>query len=142
MTQIDFYMLADNKSETSVAIICRLCQKIIRKQLEVYIQVKTVEEAKQLHNRLWSLQPTSFIPSTLIEEANDNILAPVTIGTQTAPDSFNQVLINLSGRILPVFSYFERLVELIPAEHHSRAEARNHYKYYNDRGYPIKVHKV
>ena len=51
-------------------------------------------------------------------------------------------MINLSGVVPDFFSRFERVAEIVPFEDTRRASARDNYKFYKDRGYPLNYHRM
>jgi DNA polymerase III subunit chi len=50
-------------------------------------------------------------------------------------------MLNLAQSKPPSFSSFERLVEFVPIDGAALFSARERYKFYKDRGYPIKTHE-
>jgi DNA polymerase-3 subunit chi len=46
------------------------------------------------------------------------------------------LLINLSASVPNYFAQFERVIELVTED--NKAQARAHYSYYKERGYPLK----
>jgi DNA polymerase-3 subunit chi len=46
------------------------------------------------------------------------------------------LLINLSASVPAYFAQFERVIELVTED--NKAQAREHYSYYKERGYPLK----
>ena len=162
MTQIDFYLLSDNHPDTLLMSVCKLCAKITKQQMRVYIQTFDQQQAEQLNQRLWGYQKTAFIPSYIVdhkvvdsktgtenEQVNNQGITDlatnvelVAMGAGLAPDDFHQVLINLTAKIPANFSHFERLLELVPADHQARVASREAFSYYRDRGYKINTHEL
>jgi DNA polymerase-3 subunit chi len=52
------------------------------------------------------------------------------------------VLISLQEDVPPCFSRFERMVELVTSDEADRRRARERYRFYRDRGYPLEKHEV
>ena len=66
----------------------------------------------------------------------------VTLGHgQQAPQSA-ELLVNLQRDVPPFFSQFEQVVETTGPDEATRALARNRYRFYKDRGYPLETIKV
>ena len=54
----------------------------------------------------------------------------------------HEVLVNLGTGLPQFFTRFERLVELVSVETEDRAQARQRFRYYKDRGYALETHEV
>ena len=53
-----------------------------------------------------------------------------------------EVLINLRNDLPSYFSRFRRVVEIVTADADDRAQARDRYRFYRDRGYEITTHDL
>ncbi|MBI4203898.1 MAG: DNA polymerase III subunit chi [Betaproteobacteria bacterium] len=137
MTQIDFYTHVEDKLRTA----CRLAAKAFGIDLPVMVLCPDADIAGRLDRLLWTTPAISFVPHCL---ANDP-LAPVTpivldyLGTEPAHD---QVLLNLRPEWPPLFSRFQRLIEIVSVEDEDRRIARERFKFYRDRGYEIRTHDL
>lgn len=137
MTQIDFYTHVEDKLRTA----CRLAAKAFSIDLPVMVLCPDADIAGRLDRLLWTTPAISFVPHCL---ANDP-LAPVTpivldyLGTEPAHD---QVLLNLRPEWPPLFSRFQRLIEIVSVEDEDRRIARERFKFYRDRGYEIRTHDL
>lgn len=137
MTRIDFYQI--DSSETPLAFACRLIEKIYRRGHRVYIHTPGPDQSNELDDLLWSLRPDRFIPHCLADSDEE---APVRIGHGNTPSEHQDVLVNLSGQVPDFFSRFDRVAEVVPRDTTSRETARNNYKFYKDRGYPLDYHQM
>jgi DNA polymerase-3 subunit chi len=54
----------------------------------------------------------------------------------------HEVLVNLGSTLPQFFTRFRRLVEVVGDDPEDRAQARQRYRYYKDRGYPLATHEV
>ena len=52
------------------------------------------------------------------------------------------VLVNLSGTIPSFFSRFDRVAEIVPEAESTRENARENYRQYKSKGYPLNYHKL
>jgi len=52
------------------------------------------------------------------------------------------VLLNLRAEWPPSFSRFQRLVEIVGRDDADRAQARERFRHYRDRGYEIRTHDL
>lgn len=137
MTRIDFYQIESD--EAPLAFACRLVEKIYRAGHRIYIHTKDADEAAALDDLLWTFRPERFIPHCLQSTGEE---APIRIGHAAEPDDHQQVLVNLSGVVPDFFSRFERVAEVVPLDENSRKSARENYKFYKDRGYPLEYHPM
>ena len=96
-------------------------------------------ESSRLDELLWSFKAEAFIPHDRFDPRSQ---APIQISHEAEPVLHQDVLINLSPQIPPYFSRFSRVAEVVPQAADDRATARENFKYYKDRGYPLKYHKV
>jgi len=90
---------------------------------------------------LWTFRDQSFIPHELLPNA-DLKTTPVIIGWSGDAAEECDVLINLATEIPVFFSRFERLVEIVGKEPAQKQASRDHYRYYQERGYPLTNHKL
>ena len=127
--QISFYVLADhyanhpsNSHEALLNFVCKLTQTVLKKsELGLVIVDDNIERLKHLDEQLWSFDPVSFIPhsllsvsindrtspinpSTLITESNANLRltdASLTIGALTTSNP-NDAELDLNDLAAPV----------------------------------------
>jgi len=52
------------------------------------------------------------------------------------------VLLNLRPEWPPFFSRFQRLIEIVSLDEQDRADARERFRFYRDRGYEIRTHDL
>ncbi|MGD8378483.1 MAG: DNA polymerase III subunit chi, partial [Gammaproteobacteria bacterium] len=82
----------------------------------------------------------SFIPHGLA--ASTDPVEPVQIGHGQEPPHGFETLVNLHSEVPLFFSRFERVAEIVPADEAARQTARERYRFYKDRGYPLKTHRL
>ena len=149
MTQIDFYILAENSRRDMNRMVCRLCEKAIAQEMNVLIYARSVAQAQQLDELLWTFKPDSFIPHTNhfngLEE-DDSFSYPVLISTETDTNGaafignkkimsqYNQLLINLTSSTPPFFQQFKRIAEMVSNDNDEKEIARNRYRAYREQG--------
>ena len=66
----------------------------------------------------------------------------VGIGTSDDPPPGFDLLINLTTSVPDFFSRFERVVETTGITDQQREEARERYRFYQQRGYALETHKI
>lgn len=137
MTEVSFYSHAANK----LAVVRQLVAKAREKKLNVLIYTPDRTVAADIDRLLWVQPALSFIAHC----HDSDPLAPVTpvlIGTQAEALSSADVIINLSDEPPPVFSRFERLMEIVTNEEPDLSLGRQRYRYYKDRGYELVNHNL
>ncbi len=132
MTSISFYSHAPDK----LAIARQLAVKAWGQKLNVLIYTSEPEIAASINRQLWTQPALSFVP-----HCHDNeplaAVTPVLIGKNADIMMSADVLINLDNEPPPVFSRFERLVEIVTDEEEDLLSGRKRFRYYKDRGYEL-----
>lgn len=139
MTQVDFYLLSN---QDALHYLCRLTEKIHKLGHRLFIHAASADQAKQIDDLLWSYDPGSFLPHALITEADIIADYPVLIGHADDPRIPAEIMINLAPAVAPFFSRFERVAELVGTNEATRQAARERYRFYRERGYPLKTHNL
>jgi DNA polymerase-3 subunit chi len=137
VTQIDFYTHVGDKWHTA----CRLAAKAYARGLRVAVLCPDAESAQRLDRLLWTNSSIGFIPHCHATHA----LAPrtpVTITHEDGEPPHDEVLLNLRESWPPMFSRFQRLIEIVSTDDNDRASARDRFKFYRDRGYDIRSHDL
>lgn len=132
MTRIDFYQL-DPQRHRYDQVVCRLCQKAWDNRKLTLLLTQDAQQSQMLDNRLWTFADDSFLPHD--SEESPDFVTPILIHDNPDPAGERQLLINLSAAVPAYFAQFERVIELVTDE--NKAQARAHYSYYKERGYPL-----
>lgn len=135
MTQVDFYAGVDDPSR----LVYALAHKACRAGHRVWVLTRDAAHSAELDAGLWNEPPGGFLPHC----ADAHELAaqtPVLIGHQADTPPHDDVLINLRDETPPCFSRFKRLLEVVAPDPAAMQAARERYKFYRDRGYPLKHH--
>jgi DNA polymerase-3 subunit chi len=141
VTRIDFYILQNGGAGDHEAVSCRLVEKAYKLGMNVYIHTDSTEQARRIDELLWSFRAGSFLPHALHPPKDDDDV-PVRIGSGDQPWDCAQVLINLSATVPLFFSRFERVVEVVVPGETGKAQGRDRYRFYRDRGYPLQSHNL
>jgi len=137
MTRIDFYQLPAQQHNHD-RVVCQLCQKAYDSNQLTLLLTQTPEQSKHLDRQLWIFNDDSFVPHDIQE--SDDFKTPVLIQNEPEPRGDRQLLINLSNKIPGYFAQFERVIELVTED--NKQQAREHYNYYRERGYPLKHYNL
>ncbi|MGD8571327.1 MAG: DNA polymerase III subunit chi [Gammaproteobacteria bacterium] len=141
MTKIDFYLLSAAGRDALDSMACKLIDKVYRLQHQVYVHTESQEAAQRLDEVLWTFRPGSFVPHGIYQPGKEQP-EPVIIGYQDGTPPSNDVLLNLGGDVPLFFSQFERVAEIVNADEQARAAARDRFRFYKDRGYPLDTHEL
>lgn len=137
MTQIDFYTHVDDKLQT----LCSLAAKALAKNVRMMILTPDAETTNRVDKLLWTQPAIGFLPHC---RAHDRLasLTPIIVDHVAEPVVHEEVLVNLSDDCTPLFSRFERLIEIVSLDHDDRERARVRFRFYRDRGYEIRSHDL
>ena len=144
MTRIDFYQIESN--ENALVFTCRLIDKIYHRGHKIHIHTNGAGQSRELDELLWSFRENRFIPHAICTTPQDQVAEDENVMVKMShciePSDHQEILINLSGLVPDFFSRFERIAEVVPLDESSRTSARENYKFYKDRGYPLQYHQM
>lgn len=141
MTQVDFYILAELAASNRFQLACRIADKARKSGHRVMIHTESSNEARHVDRLLWVFNEQSFIPHGLAGEASPE-LNPILIGDIQGLTEEHDVLINLATEVPTFFSRFQRMIECVDNDEVARKASRERYRFYRDRGYPLKSHQI
>ena len=138
MTQIDFYLNAASKLQ----VTCKIAEKAVRQRMKVLILVPDDIVARVLDKLLWTSPATGFLPHCMTTDSLARE-TPVLIGRNNDPQPHDELLINLGNTPPPLFSRFQRLIELVSIDDEAdKLAARQRFRFYKDRGYKLSHHDL
>jgi len=132
MTRIDFYINVDDRERTA----CMLSAKALERGVRLFVLTADEEASSRVDRLMWCQPQLSFVPHV---RAGHPLLAetPVIVDHRVDPLPHDQVLVNLTDTRPEVFSRFERLIEIVSNDEADRQRARQRWRFYADRGYPL-----
>ena len=138
MTRIDFYLNADSKLQ----VACKITAKAVRQRMRVLILAPDEGVARAIDRLMWTIPTTGFLPHCMAT----NLLAnetPVLIACSHDAPTHDELLINLGAEPPPLFSRFQRLIELVSVDDdEDKLAARQRFRFYKDRGYKLSHHDL
>ena len=137
MTRIDFYQL-NPQQHNADRVVCQLCQKAYENNQFTLLLTQSQQQTTHLDRQLWVFNDDSFIPHDAQE--SDEFKSPILIHNEPELKDDRQLLINLADAIPTYFAQFERIIELVTED--NKQQAREHYSYYRERGYPLNHHNL
>ena len=132
MTRVDFYQLNPQQPNLD-RVVCQLCQKAYEKNQFALLLTQNQQQTTHLDRQLWVFNDDSFIPHDA--QDSDEFKTPILVHNEPEFKGERQLLINLADTIPTNFAQFERVIELVTEE--NKQQAREHYSYYKERGYPL-----
>jgi len=143
MTEIDFYILDASSPDAGLVFACRLAEKAFDQGRHVLIRPPSRVDARRLDELLWTYSQGSFVPHKLVSDAAPTPLEPVLIDDGPGPRGDRwDLLINLGADVPDYFSRYARLAEVVDGDEGRRAQGRERYRFYRDRGYALKTTKI
>jgi DNA polymerase-3 subunit chi len=144
VTQVDFYVLDSDSDDARLVLACKIVDKAMQADRHVYVHSTSDAEAQKLDELLWTFSQGSFIPHVVVRsEYGTPPLEPVLIGVNQPPGPGRwDVLVNLASEVPEFFSRYERVAEVVDANAARRAQSRERYRFYRDRGYQLNTHQV
>ncbi|MEQ8800377.1 MAG: DNA polymerase III subunit chi [Salinisphaeraceae bacterium] len=141
MTEVSFYIVEAEGADAGMRTACRLAEKAHDQGHRVYLHVADAAAAQTLDGLLWTFRQGSFVPHLVATARGEQDPTPVVIGHDAEPPGdFDDVLISLTDEVPAFFSRFARSLEIVtPA---NRLAARQRYRFYQERGYPLETHKI
>jgi DNA polymerase-3 subunit chi len=143
MTRVDFYLLPTSTPHERRVLACKLAEKAWRQGMNVYLHTPSETETGIMDNLLWTFRQGSFIPheKTSAPPAEREDMA-VLVGHAGPPESFRDLVINLSLDTPPLFAQYQRVAELVDEDETIRAEGRKRYLAYKQQGCALETHKL
>ena len=144
MTEIAFHINIANPLEH----VQRLLQKIWKSEAKAVL-IAPDAFLQELSLALWAQTPSSFWAHSFarddaaLQAAGGLVLCTPEEALQfAAPDS--RVLLQWHHVDVPVagFERYPRFIELVPSQDAAKAAARQRWKYYQTRGYALKMHDM
>ncbi len=137
MTQVEFYIFEDEKPRSAFRQSVSLIQNAYNQKKRIFIHTGSRRDAEYMDEILWTQDPSSFLAHLIAGEA-EGINPPIEIGYGQLPSLRPDLLINLSDDIPEFHGQFEKVIEFAHGDEDKKEKARARFKYYRDRGYPLK----
>lgn len=137
MTRVDFHFNAPDRFVYG----CRVVRRAYRSKRRVLVWCDDEARLDAFDRLLWSEPPADFLPHV---RADDPLAAqtPILLTHAAVDTDTHDVLVNLGAAPPPMFARFERLIEIVGLDEDDRAAARERWRFYRDRGYPMTRHDV
>lgn len=137
MTSVNFYFNAADKLQ----VACRLAAKAVAQGKRLLIYAPEPDDMQRIDRLLWTWPATGFLPHC---RAGEPLAAdtPVLIAAEADAGLGCDVLLNLAAHTPPAFERFDRLLEVVARDDADRQAARERFRFYRERGYPLADHDL
>ncbi len=138
MTEVAFHFNVPDKLDYA----CRLLRKAHAAGGRVGV-VGPDALLSALDTALWSFSALDFVPHCLATAPAPVLQStPIVLAADSTQLQHAAVLVNLGTSVPAGFERFERLIELVDTSDGDRAQARQRWRHYAERGYPIQRHDI
>jgi DNA polymerase-3 subunit chi len=141
VTEISFYF--NVPSRTGYA--CRLLRRAQRQGMALTV-TGPVDALNEIDRELWTFAGPEFLAHAWIERAAEVPASlhatTIWLGANPIEAPQHDALLNLGSETPPAFETFERVFEVVSVDDADRQAARERWKAYARRGYPIKRHEI
>lgn len=143
LTKISFYILNNETTLKGRALYtCRIIEKAYSNHHKIYVFTNNLKEAQDFDAQLWTFSDISFVPHEVYNQ-DTNLECPILIGYQEEPPhGLNDILVNLTDKIIPFYQQINHLIEVIPNDEHLKTLGRKRFQNYQKEGYPIEIFNV
>ncbi|OOF65846.1 DNA polymerase III subunit chi [Rodentibacter sp. Ppn85] len=132
-----FYILNAESKKSVEQLACDLAASAWRLGKRILIACETEQQALDIDEALWQREPNEFVPHNLSGEATQ-YPTPIEISWRGKRNAQRRdLLINLQHDV-PEFSHsFTQLIDFVPVEEMSKAQARERYKQLRMQGWQL-----
>lgn len=140
MTEVDIHYNLSDKA----AYACRLVRKMVGRGASAVL-LGAPQQLEQLDRLLWTFSAQDFLPHCRSDAPATMLLASPIVLAEVAPDidatsTREPILVNLGFEVPAGFEKHQRLIDLVGQDESERTLGRQRWKFYKERGYPIKAH--
>ncbi len=137
MTTVEFYRLAGGL-EQALALTCNIIEEAFQARLDVLVRVSDDHSHEAIERYLTGFCDLALLPCSCLLEAGRQI----TVSRADDPGHHHGLLINFCSSIPGWHGRFEKLAEIIYDGDSSLEVRRNHFRFFRDRGYPLRFQHI
>lgn len=130
----DFYILPQTDEDSRLRFICRVCEKALQQQLQVFIHTEHPIQAERLDRMLWQYPEDSFLPHHLL---GNQPAAPISIGQGSQLPEHRQLFINAASLLPEAAFEFDRIAEVVIQAPELLTHSRQNYTRCRELGYAM-----
>jgi DNA polymerase-3 subunit chi len=142
VAEITFYILPTASVHERYLFACKLIEKAYRSSSQpCYVLTDSPAQTGRIDDLLWTFRAGSFIPHQRYQDGQPiEPLQKVLIGSEQAPQGWQQVIINLSNQAITQPT--GRVLEILDNSETTKAAGRLRYRHYQQAGDSITTHKL
>ncbi|MFA5494178.1 MAG: DNA polymerase III subunit chi [Porticoccaceae bacterium] len=136
MTRVNFYQVSGGLDACRV-VVAQLIGEALSRNLDILVRLDSATSAERLARDLDTLcqAPVHVGPAIAASRG-------VSLCWRGDPGPHHGLLINVAAGIPDWYSRFERLAELVYDQPGLVADKRASFRFYRDRGYPLRYHDL
>lgn len=138
MAKADFYILNTTDHHSRLNFLCRLVEKAVGLNHQIYIHTSSEQQAIEIDDLLWSYKLESFLPHS--HATQEHLDAPIVIGFGDSCGDHEDLLINLARDLPSFYKKFERIAEIVIQNDIILKELRAHYRQIQKDGIEAIIH--
>ncbi len=142
MPEVSIYLLSSQSEQQRFLFACKLIEKAFRCQQFCYVYTDTSWQCQQLDNQLWSFREGSFVPHQIYDGSTPEYEKTTLIGTQSAPEKWQKLIINLSSKMPDNFLHTDRILEILDNNEAIKQSGRQRFRQYKQAGLDITTHNI
>ncbi|EPF81620.1 DNA polymerase III subunit chi [Acinetobacter rudis] len=135
MTKVNFYLF-EQSNERLVHSTSRLCRKILRKPVKIWLYCPDQHLQQQLDDELWSFDASSFLAHGI-----NQTQAPICISAEL-PDDKTWIVFNFDQHAIDPTIQFEHIIEIIENNEPAKVIGREKFKTYRQHGIQAQTYKL
>jgi len=135
MPRAEFYLIVKDRFKADPnLLVCELVKRAYAAQLSTLILVRSLADAEELDDKLWSFDAEAFIPHQIAGDEDDDVTA-VLIAPPGAQVADRPLVINLREEVAE--GHFDWVKEVVPADPAEREGSRQRWAEYRRRGFEV-----
>ncbi len=141
MTQVDFYLLAQNDLAEQMQFCARLCEKATAHQLRAHVLTSSAFETKALDEALWSYREDSFLPHA-VEDQAQACVERVTLSHASIKSAHQDLLVLTQPRLSPGWEAYRRVALVIANDERLIQASRQLYRQLQTQRFTLNIHDL
>lgn len=139
--RVDFYLLAEESTQSLHFFCCRLAEKAWRLGHSVFIRTENEAETEALDALMWRYSEHGFLPHVRWGDEHETE-TPIIIASKIEPTHGYDLLINLASDIPLRKECCPRIAEIISADAERKQQGRLRYAQYEKNNYSLKHYNI
>lgn len=135
MAAVEFHILSAAGDDARYRYACQLAEQAYDRDQSIFVRVTNAAEAQRMDELLWTFSDRAFIPHEIANaDSPSHPRIRVLIGTDSAPEAYRALLINVAAELPAQLESYARIAEVVDADVERKRLARERYKQYRECG--------